>query len=158
MLLATAACKFCASDPKVVRACCVLYILNYKRLSPYSGVQVFDIPTSKSAPNLHFFNIWTCKVLATATCNFFHIPTSKNLQKVVRTRQFFHILICKCASCYSGVQIFQHPNIRKWSEHFCFNILTCKCASRYSGVQFFISPLNSYLRTRRFTEPTQSFQ
>ena len=33
-------------------------------------------------------------------------------------------------------------------------ILTSKCASRYSGVQFFISPLNSYLRTRRFTKPT----
>ena len=33
-------------------------------------------------------------------------------------------------------------------------ILTWKCASRYSGVQFFISPINSYLRTRRFTEVT----
>ena len=33
-------------------------------------------------------------------------------------------------------------------------ILTSKCASRYSGVQFFISPLNSDLRTRRFTEVT----
>ena len=33
-------------------------------------------------------------------------------------------------------------------------ILTSKCASRYSGVQFFMSPLNSYLRTRRFTEVT----
>ena len=32
--------------------------------------------------------------------------------------------------------------------------LTWKRASRYSGVQFFISPLNSYLRTRRFSEPT----
>ena len=35
-----------------------------------------------------------------------------------------------------------------------FNILTSKCASRYSGVQFFMSPLNSYLRTRRFSEVT----
>ena len=33
-------------------------------------------------------------------------------------------------------------------------ILTSKGASRYSGVQFFISPLNSYLRTRRFTKRT----
>ena len=33
-------------------------------------------------------------------------------------------------------------------------ILTCKCASRHSGVPFFISLLNSYLRTRRFSEPT----
>ena len=35
-----------------------------------------------------------------------------------------------------------------------FNILTWKCASRHNGVQIFISPLASWLRTRRFSEPT----
>ena len=33
-------------------------------------------------------------------------------------------------------------------------ILTWKCASRQNGVQFFISHLASWLRTRRFSEPT----
>ena len=33
-------------------------------------------------------------------------------------------------------------------------ILTSKCASRHNGVQFFISHLSSWLRTRRFSEPT----
>ena len=33
-------------------------------------------------------------------------------------------------------------------------ILTCKCASHHNGVQFFISHLASWLRTRRFSEPT----
>ena len=33
-------------------------------------------------------------------------------------------------------------------------ILTWKCASRGNGVQFFISHLASWLRTRRFSEPT----
>ena len=33
-------------------------------------------------------------------------------------------------------------------------IFTCKCASRHSGVPFFLSALSSYLRTRRFSEPT----
>ena len=33
-------------------------------------------------------------------------------------------------------------------------ILTSKCASRHNGVQFFISHLASWLRTRRFNEPT----
>ena len=33
-------------------------------------------------------------------------------------------------------------------------ILTCKCAFRHSGVQFLISPLSTYLRTRRFNRPT----
>ena len=35
-----------------------------------------------------------------------------------------------------------------------FNILTSKCASRHNGVHFFISHLASWLRTRRFSEPT----
>ena len=33
-------------------------------------------------------------------------------------------------------------------------VLTCKCTSRHNGVQFFISHLASWLRTRRFGEPT----
>ena len=33
-------------------------------------------------------------------------------------------------------------------------ILTWKCASRHNGVQFFIFHLASWLRTRRFSEPT----
>ena len=33
-------------------------------------------------------------------------------------------------------------------------ILTSKCASRHNGVQFFISHLTTWLRTRRFSEPT----
>ena len=35
-----------------------------------------------------------------------------------------------------------------------FNILTWKCASRHNGVQFCIAPVASWLRTRRFSEPT----
>ena len=33
-------------------------------------------------------------------------------------------------------------------------ILTSKCASRHNGVHFFMSHLASWLRTRRFSEPT----
>ena len=37
----------------------------------------------------------------------------------------------------------------------CFlNFLTSKCASCHNGVQFFISHVASWLRTRRFSEPT----
>ena len=32
--------------------------------------------------------------------------------------------------------------------------LTSKCASHHNGVQFFIAPVASWLRTRRFSEPT----
>ena len=51
--------------------------------------------------------------------------------------------------------LFRHLNFQKWSEPLVFfNILTCKCASRHNSVQFFISHLASWLRTRRFSEPT----
>ena len=114
---------------------------------------------------------------ATTACTF---PTSQ-LPKVVRTWCVLYILTSKCASRHNGVHffnvstsksgpnlvcfvqfdfkmcfapqrraLFQHLNFQKWSEH----ILTCKCASRHNGVQFFISHLASWLRTRRFSEPT----
>ena len=41
--------------------------------------------------------------------------------------------------------------VRGWGVLY---ILTWKCASRHNGVQFFISHLASWLRTRRFSEPT----
>ena len=42
VLLATAACNFSTSHlQKVVRACCVLYILTWKCASRYSGAQFF---------------------------------------------------------------------------------------------------------------------
>ena len=41
--------------------------------------------------------------------------------------------------------------VRQWCVLY---ILTWKCASRHNGVQFFISHLASWLRTRRFSEPT----
>ena len=41
--------------------------------------------------------------------------------------------------------------VREWCVLY---ILTSKCASRLNGVHFFISHLASWLRTRRFSEPT----
>ena len=41
--------------------------------------------------------------------------------------------------------------VRSWGVLY---ILTWKCASRHTGVQFFIFHLASWLRTRRFSEPT----
>ena len=41
--------------------------------------------------------------------------------------------------------------VREWCVLY---ILSWKCTSRHNGVQFFISHLASWLRTRRFSEPT----
>ena len=50
---------------------------------------------------------------------------------------------------------FSGSQLQKWLRQ-CgvLSILTYKCASRHRGVPFFTCLLNSYLRTRRFTEPT----
>ena len=82
----------------------------------------------------HFFDIWTSK--------------SGPRPSVFNT---FDFEMCfapqRCA-------LFRHLNFQKWSEHGVLYILTWKCASRHHGVQLFISHLASWVRTRRFSEPT----
>ena len=79
--------------------------------------------------------------------------------KVARTCGALYILTWKCASRHNGVHFFemcfapsQLPKVVQTPG--VFNILTSKCASRHNGVQLFISHLASWLRTRRFSEPT----
>ena len=56
VLLATAACNFSTSQlQKVVRNWDVLYIFTWKCASRHSGVQFFNISTSKSGPKLRWF-------------------------------------------------------------------------------------------------------
>ena len=112
-----------------------------------SGVPSFGIWTAESDPAQAF---WFVNALcATAACHFW----TGQLQKVPRTHQFLGILTY-CAWRQSGVQ-FSDILISKggWSQ--CvLHILAWKCASCHSGVQFFISPLKTWVRTRRFSEPT----
>ena len=83
--------------------------------------------------------------------HFFDISTSKSGPNLVC---FVHFDLEMCFAPQWRA-LFQHLNFQKWSgaEVFCY-ILTSKCASRHNGVQFFISHLGSWLRTRRFSEPT----
>ena len=60
-----------------------------------------------------------------------------------------NVLLATAACNFSTSQIQKAV----WQCQF-FSIFTSKCASRYSGVQFLISPLTTWLRTRRFNEPT----
>ena len=144
----------------------------------------FDIATSKSGPNLvcfvHFdlemcfapqrralfrhrnFKKWSDHVVfctfslgnvlrATTACTF----STSQLQKVVREWCVLYILTWKCASRHNGVHFFPTSQLQKVVRPWCvLYILTWKCASRHNGVHFFISHLASWLRTRRFSEPT----
>ena len=88
---------------------------------------------------------------ATTACAF----STAQLPKVVRTWCILYILTWKCASRHNGVHFFYISTSKSGPTMGCvLYILTWKCASRHNGVQFFISHLASWLRTRRFSEPT----
>ena len=152
VLRATTACTFSTSQlPKVVREWCVLYILTWKCASRHNGVHFFDISTSKSGPELRCFVHFDLEMcFATTACTF----STSQLPKVVRTWCVLYILTWKCASRHNGVHFFDISTSKSGPGMVCLYIFTWKCASRHNGVQFFISPLASWLRTRRFSEPT----
>ena len=81
---------------------------------------------------------------------------------------FRHQNFKKCSEDYS-FSTFSLPNVPFATAAYNFStsqlqkvlgaphvlcIFTWKCAFRHSGVQFLMSPLTTYLRTRRFTGPT----
>ena len=125
VLRATTECTFSTSQlPKVVRTLCILSILTSKCASRHNGVHFFDISTSKSGPKL------VCFVHFDLEMCFPHLPATT-------------------ACIFSTSQL---PKVvRSWCVLY---ILTWKCASSHNGVQFFIFHLASWLRTRRFSEPT----
>ena len=86
---------------------------------------------------------------ATKACTF----STSQLPKVVRGWCVLYILTSKCASRHNGVHFFD-ISTSKSGPRMVLYILTSKCASRHKGVQFFISHLASWLRNRRFSEPT----
>ena len=82
--------------------------------------------------------------------HFFDIATSKSVPNLVC---FVHFDL-EMRFAPQRRALFRHLNFQKCSEPGVLWILTWKCASRHNGVQFFISHLASWLRTRRFSEPT----
>ena len=152
VLRATTACTFSTSQlPKVLRPWCVLYILTSKCASRHNGVHFFNISTAKSGPELVILCILTSK--CASRHNGVHFSTSQ-LPKVVRSWCVLCILTWKCASHHNGVHFFDISTSKMVRSWCVLCILTSKCASRHNGVQCFISHLASWLRTRRFSEPT----
>ena len=105
----------------------------------------------KWSDNGVFCTFWLGNVLrATTACTF----STSQLPKVVRPWCVFYILTWKCASRHNGLHFLDISTSKSGPRMVCLYILTWKCASRHNGVQFFISHLASWLRTRRFSEPT----
>ena len=153
VLRATTACTFSTSQlPKVVRAWCVLYILTWKCASRHNGVHFFDIATSKSRPTLRCFVHFDFKMCFAPQRRtlFRHLNFQKWSENgVFCTFWLGNVLRATTACTFSTSQLAKVVRDRQF-----LTLLTSKCASRHNGVQLFISHLASWLRTRRFSEPT----
>ena len=153
VLFATAACIFSTSEPqKVLSDPQFFNILTSECAFRHSGVQFFDIRTSKSAPNMWCFVHFHFQICFSPQRRAFF--RHQNFQKCSRTLssltfwlQNVHFATAACNFSTSELQ----KVLRNWRVLYMF---TSKCAFRHSGVQFLISPLSSYLRTRRFNRPT----
>ena len=153
VLLATAACNFSTSQlQKVLRTWHVLYIFTWKCASRQSGVHFFNISTSKSGPKLTCFVHFHLKMCFSPQRRaiFQHLNFKKwSEADVFCTFSLENALLATAACNFSTSQL--QKVVRSWRVLYIF---TWKCASRHSGVQFLISPLTTWLRTRRFNEPT----
>ena len=112
----------------------------------------FDIRTSKSGPRPSVFNTFDFKMCFAPQRRalFRHL----NFQKCSENGVFCtfclpNVLRATMACTFSTSQL---PKVVRSSS--VLSILTWKCASRHNGVHFFMSHLASWLRTRRFSEPT----
>ena len=124
-LRATTACTFSTSQlPKVVRQWLMVCFVH-------SDLEMCFAPQRRALfRHLNFQQKW-----------------SEN--GVLCTFWLSNVLRATTACTFSTSQL---PKVvREWCALY---ILTSKCASRHNGVQFFISHLASWLRTRRFSEPT----
>ena len=170
--------------PKVVREWGVLYILTSKCASRHNGVHFFDISTSKSGPRMVCFvhfdfemcfapqrralfrhlnfqkwsengvlcTFWLRNVLrATTACTF----STSQLPKVVREWCALYILTSKCASRHNGVHFFDISTSKSGPRMVCFVHFDFEmCFAPQRRAILVISHLASWLRTRRFSEPT----
>ena len=153
VLRATRACTFSTSQlPKVIRSWCALYILTWKCASRHNGVHFFEIWTSKSGPNPWCFEHFDFEMFFAPQRRalFRHLNCQKwSGAGVFCTFWLGNVLRATTACTFSTSQL---PKVlRPWCALYIF---TSKSASRHNGVQIFISHLASWLRTRRFSEPT----
>ena len=134
------------------RTWCALYILTWKCAPRHNGVHFFDISTSTSGPKLVCFVHFDFEMCFAPQRRalFRHLNCQKwSDQGVLCTFSLGNVLRATTACTFSTSQL---PKAVRRSG--VLYILTSKCASRHNGVQFFITHLASWLRTRRFSEPT----
>ena len=141
-----------SEPPKMVRTWCVLYILTSKCASRHTGVHFFNIWTSKSGPELVCFVHFDFEMCFAPQRRA--VFRRRNFKKCSEPDVFCTFLLRNVLRATTACTFWtsQLPTVLRRSGVLC--VFTSKCASRHNGVQFFISHLASWLRARRFSEPT----
>ena len=118
----------------------------------HSGVQIFDIWTDKSAPKPSCFVHFDFQMCFSPQRRAFfrHLNLQKCSEPVMFCTFWLPNVLFATAACN-----FSTSELQKVVQT-CgvLYIFSSKCAFRHSGVQFLMSPLSTYLRTRRFNRPT----
>ena len=142
---------FDITTSKSALAGCILYILTWKRASRHNGVHFFDITTSKSARTWCLLHILTWKCASRHNgMHFFDISTSKSGPNMVCFLNFDF----QTRFAPQRRALFRHLNFQKWSDvgvlctFWLGNVLGATTACNFS------SHMTTWLRTRRFSEPT----
>ena len=141
-----------SEPPKVVRDRQFLTLLTWKSASRHNGVHFFDISTSKSGPKLRCFVHFDLEMCFAPQRRalFQHCNFQKWSEPLVFCTFWLRNVLRAATACTFSTSLLPKV-VRSWGVLY---ILTWKCASRHNGVQLFISHLASWLRTRRFSEPT----
>ena len=147
MLRATTAVTFSTSQlPKVIRKWCIFNISTSKFASRHNDVHFFDISTAEKGPDLLCFNHFALEICFAPQRRalFRHL----NCQKWSGPGVF---CTCSLGNVLRAFTSQLRKVVRSWCDLY---ILTWKYALHHNGVHFFMSHLASWLRTRRFSEPT----
>ena len=154
VLRATTACTFSTSHANsksgpTLR--CFVHFYFEMCFAPQRRALFKHLNCQKWSENGVFCTFWLRNVLrATTACTF----STSQLPKVVRAWCVLYILTSKCASRHNGVHFFDISTSKSAPRPRCsvrFDLQICFVPQQRA---IFISHLASWLRTRRFSEPT----
>ena len=131
---------------------CTFWLGNVLRATTACTFSTSEPPKVVRAWCVLYILTWKCASRHNGV-HLFNISTSKSGPKLVCFVHFdFEMCFAPQRRAACTFSTSQLPKVvRSWCVLY---ILTWKCASRHNGVQIFISHLASWLRTRRFSEPT----
>ena len=129
--------------------CILTSIRNLLRAKAACTFSTSEPPEVARTCGVLYILTWKCASRHNSV-HFSNIRTSKSGPTMVCFVHFVGNVLRATTAC-----TFSTSHLPKVVRQWCvLYILTSKCASRHNGVHFFISHLASWLRTRRFSEPT----